>query len=169
MALIAALALPGVVLWPAAGQAAQANIEVFAVAREAGQALQAARSAGAAELAPRDLLLAEEYYEGGAALLRPSGGSPDPARATHRFRLAAAQARVAETRAIEVARGREAAGAGYQYLDSIEADTLRSFPPRPPMGQAAAEYRLRQKEAAEARAARRAAEAAVERLRREEG
>jgi hypothetical protein len=76
---------------------------------------------------------------------------------------------VAETRAVEMAREREAAGAGFQYLDAIELDPHRILPPRPPMAQAAGDYRLRQKRAAEARAARRAAEEAMERLRVEGG
>lgn len=167
--LVAGLVLAVVVAFPPTGQADQSDIKLFAPAREARRAIQVARSAGAAELAPRDLRLAEEYYEEGAELLRPPDGPPDDSRAARRFRLAGGQARVAETRAIEVTREREAAGAGSQYLGAIEFDPQRILPPRPSMGQAAGEYRLRQKRAAEARAARRAAEETMERLRVEGG
>jgi hypothetical protein len=169
MVWVAGLVLAAVASLPPVGQPAPADIEMFALARDAFLAIQAARRARAAELAPRDLRLAEEYYEDGAAPLSRPERPPDVPRAAHRLRLAAAQARLAETRAIEVARERDAAGAGYQYLDTLEADTLRTTPPRPPMAQSATQYRLRQKEAAEARAARRAAEELVERLRGEEG
>jgi len=162
---VAGLALATAAALPPAGRAAQADIEVFAPIREAARALQAARRAKADELARRDLRLAEAYFDDAAAALDPPAGPPEAGKAVHFARLAAAQARVAETRAIEVVRGREAAGAGSQYLDAIEGDPRRILPPRPSMPEAAGEYRLRQKEAAGARAARRAAEEAVERLR----
>ena len=140
------------------------DIELFAPAREAIQAIQAARRARAADFATGELRLADLYYEDAAAALNSPSGRPDVEKATRLAKLAAAQAKVAETRAIEVVRQREAAGAGYEYLDAIEGDPQRLLPPRPPMAQSAAEFRRLQREAAEARAARRAAEEARDRL-----
>lgn len=148
-----------------AGWAAQVDIELFAPAREAAKAIQAARRAKATELAPDDMRLADLYNEDATAALNPPSGTSDLQKATHLFKLAAAQARVAETRSIEIVRNRGAASAGDQYLESIEGDPKRMLPPRAPLPQAAAEYRQAQREAADARAARRAAEDALEQLR----
>lgn len=157
--------LCGITLAPVpAGRAAQVDIELFAPARDAAKAIQAAHRAKAEELAPDDLRLADLYDEDAKMALNPPSGPPDVERATHLFKLAAAQARVAETRSIEIVRNREAAAAGDEYIQSIEGDPQRLLPPRAPLAQAAGEYRLRQREAAEARAARRAAEADLERL-----
>jgi len=163
-ALVALMFLAGAAPSPPAGRAAQVDIEVFAPAREAVQAIQAARRARAAELAAQDLRLADLYLEDAAAALNPASGPPDVQKATRLAKLAAAQAKVAETRAVEVVRGREAAAAGSEYLDVIEGDPKRMLPPRPPMAQSAAEYRRLLREAAEARAARRAAEEARDQL-----
>lgn len=165
----AGLAMAAAAAFPAAGRAARADIELFAPTREASRALQTARRARADELAPRDLRLAEAYFEDAAAALNPPAGPPDAAKATRLARLAAAQATLAQARAIEVLREREAAGGGYQYLRAIEGDPQRILPPLPTMPEAAAQYRRLQREAAKARAARRTAEEAVERLRREGG
>lgn len=146
-------------------RAAQVDIELFAPARDASRAIQSALRAKAAELAPGDLQLADLYYTDASTALHPPSGPPDEAKAAHLFRMAAAAAKVAETRSIEIVREREAAGAGNQYLDALEPDPFRILPPRPPMGMAAAEYSRRQREASNARAARRAAEAALEQLR----
>ena len=86
--------------------AAQVDIEVFAPAREAARAIQAARRARAAELAPNDMRLADLYNEDAIAALRPPSGPPDVEKASRLFKLAAVQARVAETRAVEIVRGR---------------------------------------------------------------
>ncbi len=147
-----------------AGWAAQVDIELFAPAREAARALQAARRAKATELAPNDMRLADLYNEDAIAALQPPSGPPDVEKAARLFKVSAAQARVAETRAIEIVRQREAAAAGDQYLDAIEWDPKRMLPARPPLAQSAAEYRQRQREAADARAGRRVAEEALERL-----
>jgi len=163
-AFLALAFLAGATAWPRQGRAAQVNIELFAPAREAVQAIQAARRARAAEFAVPDLRLADLYLEDAAAALNPPSGQPDVEKATRLAKLAAAQAKVAETRAIEVVRDREAAAAGSEYLDVIEGDPKRMLPPRPPMAQSAAEYRRLQREASEARAARRAAEGARDRL-----
>ncbi len=144
--------------------AAQVDIELFAPARDAARAIQAARGAKAAELAPNDLRLADLYNADATAALQPPAGPPDVEKATSLFRLAAAQARVAETRSIEVVRQREAAAAGNEYLDAIEGDPKRMLPARPPLAQAAGEYRTRQREAADARAARRRAEEELDKL-----
>jgi hypothetical protein len=148
-----------------AAWAAQADIELFAPAREAARAIQAARRAKATELAPSDLRLADLYQQDAIDALNPPSGQPDVEKASRLFTLAAAQARVAETRAIEIDRRREAAGAGDQLLDSMNYDHQRLLPPRAPLAQAQAEYRQRQREAAAAADARRAAEAALDRLR----
>ncbi len=166
---VAGLALATAAALPPAGRAAQVDIELFAPIREAARALQAARRAKADELARRDLRLAEAYFEDAAAALDPPAGPPDAGKAARFARLAAAQAKLAEARAVEVLREREAGGAGDQYLRAIEGDPKRMLPPLPTMPEAAVEYRRRQREAGEARAARRAAEEAVERLRREGG
>ena len=163
--ILSAMAILGAAMtFAPVGRAAQVDIELFGPAREAVRAIEAARRARAAELAPRDLQLADLHLADAAAALNPPSGAPDLSKATHLARLAAAQAKVAETRAIEVVREREAASAGYEYLDAIEGDPKRMLPPRPPMAQSAAEFRRLQREAAEARAARRAAEEARDRL-----
>ena len=148
-----------------AARAGQVDIELFAPAREAARAIQAARRTKATELAPSDLRLADLYTQDAMAALNPPSGPPDLVKATRLFKLAAAQARVAETRAIEIERKREAAAAGDQYLDSLNYDPQRLLPPRVPMAHAAAEYRQRQREAAAAADARRAAEETLDRLR----
>lgn len=147
-----------------AGWAAQVDLELFAPAREAAVAIQAARRAKATELAPDDMRLADLYREDAMSALNPPSGTSDLQKATHLFKLAAAQARVAETRSVEIVRNREAGAAGGQYLESIEGDPKRMLPPRTPLPQAAAEYRQAQREAADARAARRVAEEALEKL-----
>ncbi|HEY7678157.1 MAG TPA: hypothetical protein VIG69_13875, partial [Candidatus Methylomirabilis sp.] len=141
----------GITLGPApAAWTAQVDIELFAPAREASRAIQAARRAKAEELAPGDLRLADLYHQDAIDALNPPTGQPDVQKAGRLFTLAAAQARVAETRAIEIDRKREAAAAGDQFLDSMNYDHQRLLPPRAPLAQAQAEYRLRQREAAAA-------------------
>ncbi len=163
-----ALVMAAVVLVAApAARGAQVDIELFAPAREAARAIQAARRANAAQLAPSDLRLADLYEQDAIAALKPASGQPDVDKATHLFKVAAAQARVAETRAVEVARKREAAGAGNEYLESLQFDPQRILPPRPPLPRAQADYRQAQREAAEATEARRAAEEARDRVQAE--
>lgn len=154
----AVLALAG----PAA--AAQLDLELFAPTREALRAIEAARRARAGELASDELRLAELYLDDATVALNPPSGPPDVSKATRLANLSAAQAKVAETRTIEVVREREAAAAGNQYLEVLEPDPRGVLPPRPPSAVAAAEYRRRQREAAAARAARRAAEEARDKL-----
>ena len=156
------LAIALAVCYPA--WAAEVDIELFAPARQAARAIQAARRAKAPELAPDDMRLADLYNEDAVAALKPPSGPSDVEKAARLFRLAGAQARVAETRAIEIVREREAAAAGNQYMDAINWDPQRILPPRPPRAQAAAEYHQRQREAAEARAAHRTAEAELHKL-----
>ncbi len=144
--------------------AAQVDLELFAPTREALRAIEAARRARAGELAAGELRLADLYLDDATAALNPPSGAPDATKATRLARLAAAQARVAETRAIEVVREREAAAAANQYLDVLEPDPKGVLPPRPPSAVAAAEYSRRQREAAAARAARRAAEGVRDKL-----
>jgi hypothetical protein len=144
--------------------AAQVDLELFAPTREALRAIEAARRARAGELAGGELRLADLYLEDAMAALNPSSGPPDTNKATRLAHLSAAQARVAETRAIEVVREREAAAAGSQYLDALEPDPMRLLPPRPPAAVSAAEYSRLQREARAARAARRAAEEARDKL-----
>ncbi len=163
--LLLLLSLATLLTAPNRSGGAQVGIEVFGPAREAAQAIQAARQAQAAERAPRELRPAERSFEEAARALNPPSAQPDVARATHLFRLAAAEGRLAEARAIEIMREREAAAAGFQYLDAIEPDPKGFLPPRPPLTVAAAEYRRLQRGAAQARAARRAAQEVVERLR----
>ncbi len=165
----AALALASSAALPPAARAAQVDIELYAPIREATQAIQAARRARAEQLAPRELRLAEGYFQDALGAIDTPAGPPDAAKAARFARLAAAQAKLAEARAVEVLREREAGGAGDQYLRAIEGDPKRMLPSLPTMPEATGEYRRRQREAAEARAARRAAEEAVERLRREGG
>ena len=162
---LAAATLAGFLAIPAATPTAQPDIEVFAPAREATLALQAARRAGAAERAQRDLRLADLYFDDATAALRLSAAPADAEKAARLFRLAAAQARLAETRAVETMHKREAAGASSQLLEAIEGDPQRILPPRPSVPEAGAEYRQRQRDAARATEARRAAEETVERLR----
>jgi len=69
------------------------------------------------------------------------------------------------SRPIEEGAPRGAAAAGNQFLDAIEGDPKRMLPPRPPLAMAQGEYRRLQREAADARAARRAAEATLVQLR----
>jgi len=145
--------------------AAQFDLELFAPGRDASRALQSAHRARAADLAPRDLQLADLYFADATAALNPASGPPDAERAARLFRVAAAAAKVAETRSVEIVRERDAAAAGNQFLDVIEGDPKRMLPPRPPLAMAQGEYRRLQQEAAAARAARRAAEAALEQLR----
>ena len=166
--LLAGCLFTGIALGAApAAWAAQVDIELIAPAREAARAIKAARQAKATELAPSDLRLADLYQQDAIDALNPPSGQPDVEKASRLFTLAAAQARVAETRAIEIDRKREAAAAGDQLLDSMNYDHQRMLPPRAPMAQAQAEYRQRQREAAAAAAARRAAEDALDRLRTE--
>jgi len=146
------------------GLAAQGEIEFFAPARLALSAIQAARHVQAAELAPDDLRLADQYAEEARAALEPTSGPSDVRKATYLFRLAAAQARLAETRAIEVASDRKAAGAADRFLEALDGPSV-GHPAGPSQTPAAmTEYVRLRREAAQARAARRAAEEAVEQL-----
>jgi hypothetical protein len=166
--LSAGLALVGAALALApAAHAAQIDLELFAPAREAARAVQAARHARAAELAPKDLRLADLYIDDATAALRPASGQPDVEKATFLFRLAAAQAKVAETRSVEVVREREAGGAGDQYLRALEFDPQQRYlPGSPTLPGTMTDYRRSQEEAAQARAARRLAEEELERVSR---
>lgn len=147
------------------GRAAQIELEQFAPAREAAQAIQAARRAEAEELAHSDLRLARRYLDEGEEAFKRDPGARDLAGTARLFRLAAAQAKVAEARAIEATRKRKAAAAGYQYLDAIDGDTRRIQPAPAPLAFIAADYVRLRREAAEARAARQAAERALEEAR----
>lgn len=144
--------------------AAQLDLELFAPAQEATRAIEAARRAKAPELAPEDLRLAHLYTDDAKAALNPPDGPPDVEKATRLFRLAGAQAKLAQARAIEIVHEREAAAAGKQYLDALQYDRNRMLPPGPTLAEAMADYRRSQREAAAARAARRAAAQQVDRL-----
>lgn len=146
-----------------------AGPELFAPAREAIQALQDARRAHAGELARGDLYLADLSFEEATQALHPSCAPSDVAKAIHLFRLAAAQAKVAETRAIEMVRHLEAGAAIARLLHTMEGDPKSGLLPRRCVSEAAAEYGLRQQEAVEARAARRAAEEALTQRRNTRG
>ena len=144
--------------------AAQGEIELFAPARVAASAIQAARRAGAAELAPDELRLADQYIDEATAALDPSSGPSDVGKATHLFRLAAAEARLAETRAIEVVSDRKAADGAARFLRALEGPSMGTPIGPSPTPEAMIEYARLRREASQARAARRAAEEAVERL-----
>jgi hypothetical protein len=148
-------------------RAAQVDLELFAPTRDAMRAIDGARRAKAPDLAPQEMREADRYLEEARTALAPAEGQPDVAKATRFARLAAAQGKVAETRAIEIVRDREAAAAGNQYLQAVEPDYQRLLPPRPGLAESSAEYRNAQREAAAARAARRAAQDALEGLRSE--
>jgi ketosteroid isomerase-like protein len=165
MVFLATLILAAVPAIPRAGLAAQVEIELFAPAREAASAIQAARRADAAALAPQDLRLADLYLDDATAALRPPSGPSDVEKATRVFRLAAAHGKLAEARAIEVARVHEAGDAGFRFLEAIEGGTTGMMPSVPStMSQTAMQFPHLRWEAGQARAARRAAEEAVEKL-----
>ncbi len=160
----ALLIVAAALLTPLVSFAAQGEIEFFAPARVAASALQAARHAGAAELAPDDLRLADRYLDEARAAFEPSAGPSDVRKATYLFHLAAAQAKLAETRAIEVVSDRKAADGAARFLDAINGPSMGSSmgPSRTP--ETMSEYARLRWEAVRARAARRAAEQAVEQL-----
>ncbi len=167
--LFAGLTLAVVTAAPRAGRAAQVDLELVAPAREAAQAIQAARTARAAEVAPGDLRLAELYLADATTALRPPSGPGDVAKATRLFYLAAAQARLAEARAIERTRERRAADAALLFLRAIEGSPPGMVSSHPMMPEAAIGYHRLQREATQARAARRAAEEALEGGRGQDG
>jgi hypothetical protein len=109
LVLLSLAAIPAI---PVVALAAQGEIELFSPSREAQSAIQAARLAGASELASEDLRLADLYRQDATAALRSASGPSEVKKAARLFRLAAAEARLAETRAIEVTRDREAADGG---------------------------------------------------------
>ena len=152
------------VVAPSAGLAAQGSIEFFAPARLAGSAVMAARHAGAAELAPDELRLADRYIDEATAALEPSSGPSNIGKATHLFRLATAEARLAEARAVEVVTDRKAAEAAARFQGTLEGSGagLRMGPSGTP--EAMSEYARLRRQAAKARTARRAAEEDIRRL-----
>ncbi len=160
--LLVGLIFSGVAAGPPAGSAAHVDLELWAPAREAARAIQAARAAKAAELAPQALRLADLYLADATAALHPPSGPSDVRRATRLFHLAEAQARLAEARAIELTRERRAADAAGLFLTAIEGSPPGMPPTHPMMPEAVIGYRSLQREAAQARAARRAAEDMLE-------
>ncbi len=152
---------------PSPGLAAQVDLTMFAPARDAKGAIQAARRAGAAEMAGQDLRLANLYIEDASAALQPASGPPDMEKATRLFRLAEAQARLAEVRAIEEARKQEAAGAAFQFLQAIEGAPPGMAASGPSVSEAAIAHSRLQRDAGRARSTRRAAEQALEKVWRE--
>ena len=152
---------------PSPGLGAQLNLELSAPARDAERAILAARRAGAAETAGRDLSLATLYLEDARAALQPASGPPNREKATHLFRLAEGQARLAEARAVEEARKHEAAGASLQFLQAINGAPPGMASTGPSVSEAAASFSRLRSDAARARSARQAAEEELEKRQRE--
>ena len=156
--------LAAVAIAPLTALAAQGHIEFFAPARLAESAITAARQAGAAELAPDELRLADRYIDEATAALEPSSGPSDIGKATRLFRLATAEARLAETRAVEIVTDRKAAEAAARFQGTLEGSGagLRMGPSGTP--EAMSEYARLRRQAAKARSARRAAEEDIRQL-----
>ncbi len=152
---------------PSRGFPAQVDLSLMAPARDAERAIQAARRAGAAETANQDLRLASLYIEDARAALQPALGPANVEKATHLFHMAEAQAKVAEARAIEETRGHEAAGASFQFLQAMDGAPPGMAAPGPSASEAAGALSRIRRDAARARSARRAAEKALETVRRE--
>ncbi len=164
MGVLVGLTLAAVMAIPSLGLAAQLDLELLAPARDAERAIQAARRAGAAETAAQDLSLADLYLEDARAALHPGSGPPNLEKATRLFRLAEAQAKLAEARSTEEARTQEAAGAALQFLQSIDGARPGMAAADPSVSEAAISLIRLRRDAARARSARRAAEETVERL-----
>ena len=167
MGVLLGLVLAAVMAIPSLGLAAQLDLELLALARDAERAIQAARRAGAAETAAQDLSLADLYMEDAKAALHPASGPPNIEKATRLFGLAEAQAKFAEARSAEEARKQEAAGSALQFLQAIEGAPLGAAASGPSVSEAAVSLSRLREDAARARSARRAAEQTVERLWRE--
>lgn len=167
MGVLLGFVLAAVMAIPSLGLAAQLDLELLPPARDAERAIQAARRAGAAETAAQDLSLADLYVEDARAALHPASGPPNFEKATRLFRLAEAQAKLAEARTTEEARTKEAAGAASQFLQSIDPVRPGAAAAAPSVSEAADSLNRLREDAARARSARRAAEETVERLWRE--
>jgi hypothetical protein len=146
---------------------AQLDLELFAPARDAERAILAARHAGAAETAGQDLGLAALYLEDARAALHPASGPPNREKATHLFRLAEGQAKLAEARAVEEARKHEAAGAALQFLQAMDGAPPGMASTGPSVAESAASLSRLRSDAASARSARQAAEEELARRQRE--
>ena len=167
MGALIGLALLILLMIPSPGLAAQLDLELLRPARDAERAIQAARRAGANEMATKDLSTANLYLEDAKAALHPESGSPDIEKATHLFRLAEAQAKLAEARSIEEVRTQQAAGAAWQFLQAINGAGPGMAASVPSVSGAASSLKRLRHDAAEARSTRRAAEETLERLWRE--
>ena len=167
MGVLIGLALLIVLVIPTSGSAAQLDLELLGPARDAEQAIRAARRAGAAEMAAKDLSTANLYLEDAKAALHPESDPPDIEKATHLFRLAEAQAKLAKARSIEEVRTQDAAGAAWQFLEAINGARPGMAASVPSVSAAASSLKRFRRDAAEARSARRAAEETLERLWRE--
>jgi hypothetical protein len=167
MGVLLGLILAAVMAIPSTGLAAQLDLELLAPARDAERAIQAARRAGAAETAAQDLSLADLYFEDARAALHPASGPSNREKATRLFRLAEAQATLAEARSIEEARKQDAAAAAFQFLQAIEGSPPRTAASGPSVSGAMVSLSRLREDATRARSARRAAEDTLERLWRE--
>ncbi|HWU39435.1 MAG TPA: DUF4398 domain-containing protein [Candidatus Acidoferrum sp.] len=167
MGVLIGLALLIVLVIPTPGWAAQLDLELLRPARDAERAIQAARRAGAAEMAAKDLSTANLYLEDAKAALHPESGPPDIEKATHLFRLAEAQAKLAEARSIEEVRTQEAAGASWQFLQAINGARPGMAAGVPSVSEAASSLKRLRHDTAEARSNRRVAEETLEKLWRE--
>lgn len=152
---------------PSPGLGAQLDFELFPPARDAERAILAARHAGAAETAGQDLSLAALYLEDAKAALQPASGPPNREKATHLFRLAEGQARLAEARAVEETRKHEAGDAALQFLQAINGAPPGMASAGPSVSEAGASLSRLRSDAARARSARQAAEEELERRQRE--
>lgn len=161
------LILAVVMAVPSLGLAAQLDLELLAPARDAERAIKAARRAGAAETAAQDLSLADLYMEDARAALHPASGPPNLEKATRLFRLAEAQAKLAEALSTEEAREKEAAGATFEFLLALDGARPGAAASGPSVSEAAMSLSRLRRDAARARSARRAAEEKLERLWRE--
>lgn len=167
MGILVGLILAAVMAIPSLGLAAQLDLKLLPPARDAERAIQAARRAGAAETAAQDLRLANLYFEDARAALQPASGPPNIEKTTRLFRLAEAQAELAEARGIEEARKQEAAGAAFQFLQAIDGVRPGMAASGPSVTEAAISLSRLRRDAARARSARRAAEETLEGLWRE--
>jgi hypothetical protein len=167
MGALVGLILAAVMAIPSLGLAAQLDLELLPPARDAERAIQSARRSGAAETAAQDLSLADLYMEDARAALHPASGPPNREKAIRLFRLAEAQAKLAEARSTEEARTQEAAGAASQFLQSINPARPGGGAAASSVSEAAASLNRLREDAARARSDRRAAEENVERLWRE--
>ena len=158
------LILGAVTAIPPPGLAAQFDLELLPSARDAERAIQSARRAGAPKTAAQDLSLADLYMEDARAALHPASGPPNTERATRLFRLAEAEAKLAEARSTEEARTQEAAGAALQFLQAMDGVRPGMAAADPSVSEAAASFKRLRQDAVEARSDRRAAEETLERF-----